>query len=304
MDVVNVTIVRKTKMVRLFVVLTLFLSYTGCADEAVGPEAERLSPNESHSNLATESRAEAQSSAQQNSPGTADVTIQNPDEGESYTNVVPVDVLFESGYANPLPFRRCFSYFWRRSITAERVGSSVGPKTVYSKSQPIRAGTNRSEDFDGSYEPPVVGDYKLRATTEVTASCDFAYGNDSLRDSPSISNFGNTVINRASQTVNFNVGGVSLDASIFGPQYLELYESAEFDAYVSGGEGGNSYEWRIRYYANGYPQAWSEVFSTGSSTYASVNACGYTDFELEVEVTDSGGNTDSDTHFVDITNPC
>ena len=95
-------------------------------------------------------------------------------------------------------------------------------------------------------------------------------------------------------------------ASITGSQYINLHQSAQYTASLSGGTAPFTYEWRVRQGQALSWESWSPWYSTGTTnyTYASLHTCGYDRFQLEVAVRDSRSYTANATYTVYILNPC
>lgn len=304
----------KVKRSSLATLLTLILIVAGCADGPVGPEADipiseelQKVPERMQQKVFGDS-VESRLHLKANSYGPGDVVVRNPSNGRSYADRVPVDVRFETGAVYPPSFLNCLFYRWTRLVAVSREGSSSTTYLYSELDSWSGSGESYTDSYYGNYTPPRTGNYTLTAVSRVEGSCVFPYAEPSADDQvgPAVaqSNSDYYLIGEHTETVNFTVSSVPLRVRINGPTYLQLRQSARFSTTTQGGEGDRSYEWRTRYYANGYPGQWSGVLSTGSSTYASVNSCGISDFELKVDVTDASGNTSTDTHFVDITNPC
>jgi hypothetical protein len=94
--------------------------------------------------------------------------------------------------------------------------------------------------------------------------------------------------------------------SISGPQYIGLYQSAQYVATGTGGTPPYTYQWRSRDGSSSSTGAWSSWFSTGSTnyTYASISSCGLNHKDLQVLVTDAAGGTATGPFYIYLTNPC
>jgi hypothetical protein len=103
-------------------------------------------------------------------------------------------------------------------------------------------------------------------------------------------------------TSNIGPSGGMTGASISGPYQLARDESKPFTASPIGGTAPYPYFWSMRFYSPMYGWgAWSTPYEGSATTYASSSSCGYSQFELRVEIR-SGGCSVRTTHRVDITN--